>query len=442
MLGNEPAYAGVDIGGTFTDLIWVSPTQDQFVVGNTLSTSEDPSLAVERVLVQQQEIRGLRIENLSSLVHGSTLVTNALIERKGARTALITTRGFPHILYIARQRRYDMYDLKIEIPSPLIPRELCFELNERVLADGTVARPLAKDEVKTLAERIKATRVESIALCLLHSYRSPQHERELHQLLSVQLPDLHVSLSSGVAPEIREYERASTTVVNAYVLPLVQAYVNRLQQRLVKQGFDGRLYIMSANGGTMDPEVADRFPVRMIESGPAAGPLAATALGRRRGEEELLSFDMGGTTGKVCIAEKGSPLVRSEFETDRKGRFQKGSGLPIRARVVDMVEIGAGGGSLARWDPVLGRLRVGPQSAGADPGPVAYGRGGQELTVTDADLVLGYLNADCFLGGEMPLDVDAARASVTKLGQVIGRDPVATAAGVHQVVTENMAAAA
>jgi N-methylhydantoinase A len=438
----ESAHVGVDIGGTFTDLIWVDPTREQFAIGKTLTTPEDPSLAVERVFAQQSASVGLPIGNLSALVHGSTLVTNAIIERKGAITALITTQGFRDVLYIARQRRYDMYDLKIDMPSPLIPRGLCFEVSERTLADGTIARPLAEEEVPALAERIKAACVESLAICLLHGYRNPQHERHLRQLLSAQLPGLPISLSSDVAPEIREYERASTTVVNAYVLPLVKAYIDRLEKRLTKLGFSGRLYVMSASGGTMDPETAEQLPVRMIESGPAAGALAAVALGRRRREDTLISFDMGGTTAKVCIVERGTPLVRSEFETDCKGGFQKGSGLPIRARVVDMVEIGAGGGSLARWEPQLGRLKVGPQSAGADPGPAAYGRGGQEPTVTDADLILGYLRADHFLGGEMPLDVEAAQASLTKLGQAIGRDAIATAAGVHQVVNENMAAAA
>ena len=439
---NKPSQtilAGVDIGGTFTDLIWVDPDQGRFVVGKTLTTPEDASLGFETVLSDQTD---LTIDQLTTLVHGSTLVTNAIIERKGARTALVTTEGFSDVLTIARQRRYDMFDLQIQLPEPLVPRHLCFGIGERILADGSISQPLDEAAVPALASQLVAESVEGLAICLLHGYRNPIHERLLKQLLEAELPDLPISISSDIAPEIGEYERASTVVANAYVLPIVQSYLERIEARLGGQEFCGRLYIMAANGGCFDPQTAARMPVRMIESGPAAGALAAAAVGRLRGEEELLSFDMGGTTAKACLIEGGVPLIRSEFETDRKGQFRKGSGLPIRARVVDMVEIGAGGGSLAVWDSTLGRLRVGPLSAGADPGPIAYGRGGTQPTVTDADLVLGYLNADYFLGGEIHLDQAAATQAIAALARIVGGNTTTIAAGIHQVVNENMAAAA
>jgi N-methylhydantoinase A len=441
-MGVEGTYAGVDIGGTFTDLVWLNPMERRFVVDKTLTTPADPSIAVESVLIQTRSNSELSVGGLSTLVHGSTLVTNAIIERKGSLTALVTTQGFRDVLHIARQRRYDMFDLQIDLPKPLVPRRLCFEISERVLADGSIAQPLEEGEVPTLAARLREAGVQSVAVCLMHSYRNPKHEQILRERLSKEIPGISISISSEVAPEIREYERASTTTANAYVQPSVRAYMERLRERLSQLAFKGRLYIMTANGGSVDPQVAAQLPVRLIESGPAAGALAAAAIARKRGEDELLSFDMGGTTAKACLIENGSPLVRSEFETDRKGQIRKGSGLPIRGRVVDLVEIGAGGGSLAHWDSNLGRLRVGPQSAGADPGPVCYGRGGKQPTVTDADLLLGYLSPDYFLGGEMSLDIEAAQSSIAAMGEVIGRNLLDTAAGIYHVVNENMAAAA
>jgi len=440
-MSRKATYAGVDIGGTFTDLVWTEPFSGDSVVDKVLTTNEDPSTGVEMVLAKQAN-HGFDITQLSTLIHGSTLVTNAIIERKGALTALLTTRGFRDVLHIARQRRYDMYDIQIDLAVPLIPRRFCYEISERVLANGTVEKALDSTEIPSLAVQLRSDGVESLAICLMHSYRNPEHERALRNLLSRELPGLPITISSEVAPEIREYERASTTAANAYVRPIVQSYLHHLQVRLAAKQFQGGLYIMTASGGSVKPDTASQFPVRMIESGPAAGALAAAAIGRARGEDELLSLDMGGTTAKACLIEQGTPLTRNEFEADRQGKFKKGSGLPIRARVVDMVEIGAGGGSLAHWDEGMGLLRVGPESAGSEPGPVAYGKGGRQPTVTDAALVLGYLNPGYFLGGEMTIDIDGAFSSIAKLAKQVGRDVVGTAAGICQVVNENMAAAA
>jgi len=433
---------GVDIGGTFTDLILVDDAGAVFQVAKVLTTPVDPAQAVEAGVKELLGAAGAPAEHISHVVHGTTLFTNALIERKGAKTALITTAGFRDALEIAREHRYDMYDLFMERPPPLVPRHRRFEVRERVLEDGTIHQPLDLEAASQLIQRLQAEGIDSVAVCFLHSYRNPTHERALGQLLRWRAPQLAVSLSCEVVPEIREYERASTTVANVYVQGLAEGYLTRLRQRLDGLGIHGALFIMQSNGGVCTVETACRFPIRLVESGPAAGALAAAHYGRLMGRPDLLSFDMGGTTAKACLIEKGEPLIAPDFEVARVYRFKRGSGLPIKVPVIEMIEIGAGGGSIARVDR-LGLLTVGPESAGADPGPACYGLGGTEPTVTDADLALGYLDPEFFLGGRMRLNREAAlRAIADRVARPLGLDPVRAAWGIHRVVNENMASAA
>lgn len=433
---------GVDIGGTFTDLVIIDEASGAVRVGKLLTTPKDPAQGVETGIVRLLEEMGVAPRAVGSLIHGTTLATNALIERKGARTALITTRGFRDALEIGREGRYDMYDLFIDPPPPLAPRHLRREVDERLLDDGSVMKPLDEAGAREIIRDLLAEGVEAVAVCLLHAYRNPVHERRLATLLQEMAPSLPASCSSEVVPEIREYERTSTTVANVYVMPLMAKYVEDLERKLADLGIGGQLYIMLSSGGIALPGTAKRVPIRLVESGPAAGALAAARAARLAGEPRLLSFDMGGTTAKACVIDGGEPLVAREFEVARADRFKKGSGLPIRVPVIEMIEIGAGGGSIARVDR-LGLLKVGPESAGADPGPACYALGGREPTVTDADLLLGYLDPDFFLGGLMRLDVEAARRAVAdKIAGPLGLDLTEAAWGIHRVVNENMAAAA
>ncbi len=432
---------GIDIGGTFTDLLLVDAEAGTTVVGKTLTTPDDPSRAVRTGLEQLLREAGRAPAEIGQIVHGTTLVTNALIERKGARTALLTTQGFRDAVEIGREHRYDLYDLFLDLPKPLVPRYLRFEVNERILSDGSVFIPLDTSQVEELARRLAGDGIEAVAVCFLHSYLNPSHERLAGAILANVAPSLVVSLSSDVAPEIREYERASTTIANVYVRPLVARYLERIHQELREIGAHAALLIMLSSGGICTVETAARYPIRLVESGPAAGALAAAHFGRLTGRPSLLSFDMGGTTAKSCLIDNGQPTVATEFEVSRVYRFKKGSGLPVRVPSIELIEIGAGGGSIARVDS-LGLLKVGPESAGADPGPACYGLGGKEPTVTDADLVLGYLDPEFFLGGRMRLDVSAAREAIARLGQRLDLDGIATAWGIHQVVNEQMASAA
>jgi N-methylhydantoinase A len=433
---------GVDIGGTFTDLVVVDEATGAVRVGKVLTTSKDPAHGVEQGV--QALLAEARVEasSVRAVVHGTTLATNALIERKGARTALLTTSGFRDTLEIRSEGRYDMYDLFIDPPAPLVPRHLRREVSERLLPDGSVLRPL--DEASARAEIAALVRdgVEAVAICLLHAYVNPAHERRLAALVREIAPELPVSCSSEVVPEIREYERTSTTAANVYVVPLMARYLGDLEQRMLDLGLPGQLYVMQSSGGIALPEEARRLPIRLVESGPAAGALAAALSARERGQARLLSFDMGGTTAKACVIDDGVPLVAREFEVARADRFKKGSGLPVRVPVIEMIEIGAGGGSIARVDR-LGLLKVGPDSAGADPGPACYGLGGRLPTVTDADLILGYLDGEFFLGGRMRLDrAAAARAIEEHVARPLGLDLTGAAWGIHRLVNENMAAAA
>src|SRR5919107_693693 len=432
---------GVDIGGTFTDLVLIDDETGRRSVGKVLSTPEDPSEGVETGLVELLGQEGIQAWQLGTIVHGTTLVTNALIERRGPRTALLTTEGFRDALAIGTEHRYDMYDVFIEKPEPLVPRSLRYGVRERSLDDGSVMLDLDEEQVRSVVAKLRERDVRAVAVSFLHSFRNPAHERRVGEILAEEAPGISVSLSSEVAPEIREYERTSTTVANVYTRPLVEGYLTSLEDRLRRLGFGGSLYIMLSNGGTASVETACQFPVRLLESGPAAGALAAAFYGRATDFSEVLSFDMGGTTAKACLIEGGEPLGSNEFEVARVYRFKKGSGLPVKVSVIEMIEIGAGGGSIASIGP-LGLPKVGPRSAGSDPGPACYGRGGEEPTVTDADLTLGYLDPDFFLGGKMRLDRDAALRALEKIARPLGLDAVAAAWGIHQVVNENMANAA
>jgi N-methylhydantoinase A len=438
----QRARIGVDIGGTFTDLVWVDDVTGAIQVGKLLTTPKDPSQAVEQGVVAILGDAGGRAADVRSLIHGTTLATNALIERKGARTGLLTTRGFRDAVEIGREGRYDMYDLFIDQPAALVPRHLRLEVGERLMADGSVRTPLGESSARDSIARLRGAGVEAVAICLLHAYRNPAHERALAALCEEMLPGVPVSRSSEVVPEIREYERTSTTCANVYVMPLMSRYLDDLERKLQDLGIPGRFYVMLSAGGVATVETAKRVPIRLVESGPAAGALAAARMARELGEPRLLSFDMGGTTAKACVIDGGQPLLAREFEVARADRFKKGSGLPIRVPCIELIEIGAGGGSLARLDR-MGLLKVGPDSAGADPGPACYAQGGTTPTVTDADLLLGYLDPGFFLGGRMRLDPDAARRAVEdKIAKPMGLSLTDAAWGIHRVVNENMAAAA
>jgi N-methylhydantoinase A len=441
MIRDRPrARIAVDIGGTFTDLVLLT---DGRVAASTkvLTTPQDPSEAVEDGIVRL--LGGRSPRDVGEVVHGTTLVANALIERAGPPTALITTKGFRDVLSIRRELRYDLYDLFLEMPPPLVPRRLRFEVDERVLADGSVDRALDQDKVRRVARRLRREGVAAVAVCLLHSYREDRHERMVEAILGQEAPGLAVSVSSDVAPEVGEFVRTSTTVANAYVMPVVGRYLEMLEKRLGGLGLSGPLRIMlsTGGGGLAGAATARRYPIRLLESGPAAGALSAAFWGGVAGYSDVLAFDMGGTTAKACLVERGRPAVAREVEAARVYRFTKGSGLPLRVPVIDLIEIGAGGGSVASVGP-FDLPKVGPESTGADPGPACYARGGTEATVTDADVLLGYLDPGFFLGGEMRLDPTAARRAMGRLGRGLGLPVEEAAAAVHRVVNENMAAAA
>lgn len=431
---------GLDIGGTFTDVVLLDGT-GRLRLHKVPTTPADPAEGAMRGLSEVLLAHGSRLADCETLVHGTTLVTNAVIERLGATTALLTTRGFRDVLEMGREQRYDIYDLFLRYPDPLVPRRRRLEVAERLDRDGRVLERLDEDAVLAAGERMLAEGVEAVAISFVHAYRNPAHERRAAGLLREAFPELAVCASSEVVPEIREFERTATTVCNAYVRPLVERYLANLQGQLAAGGFAGRLFLMQSSGGLMSPESASAFPVRLLESGPAGGAMVAAFLGREAGLEDCVAFDMGGTTAKMCVVTGGRPQLATEMEAARVHRFQRGSGIPIRVPVLDLMEIGAGGGSIAHPSR-LGLLQVGPQSAGADPGPAAYGRGGRSPTVTDACLCLGYLDPAYFLGGAMALDREAAAGAVCALGDALGLDPEGAAWGIYQVVCERMASAA
>jgi N-methylhydantoinase A len=434
----------VDIGGTFTDLVIYDDDTGEFVVGKTLTTPDDPSRGIEAGLGDILAAADAAMATVGQIIHGTTLVTNALIERKGAPTALLASEGFRDSLEIGREHRYDLYDLQLEMPRPLVPRELRFPVPGRTLANGATLDGHDLDEayVERLARELVDNGIEAVAIAFLNSFANPELERRAKAAVLRAAPELRVALSSDVVPEIREYERTSTTVANVYVQARVERYLRDLEERLARLGFQGALLLLISSGALATVETAARFPVRLLESGPAGGALAAAAFGAVAGFEDLLSFDMGGTTAKFAVIDRGEPLLAHGFEVDRRYRFKKGSGLPINLPVIEMIEIGAGGGSIARID-ALGLLKVGPDSAGADPGPACYGRGGTAPTVTDADLVLGYLDPGFFLGGAMTLDLNAARQAIQQgVADPLGLSIEDAAWGIHQIVNEGMAGAA
>ena len=434
---------GADVGGTFTDVVLLDDDSTTIEIAKVLTTPAQPDEAIVEGVNQLLTSAGLSGDALNHLIHGTTLFTNALIERKGAKTALITTKGFRDAIEIGREHRYDMYDLHMQKPKPLAPRYLRFELDERILADGKVLKPLNEGEVYKLAHTLKDEGIEAIGVCLIHSYANDSHEKRVCTILEDVLPSVAISLSHEIVPEIREYDRTSTTLANVYVKPIAERYLNQLQDQLEKTtAFSKSLFVMQSNGGLCEAKDAAESPILCVESGPAAGGLAAAYYGRLLGYKDLLSFDMGGTTAKACVVVDGQPLIANDFEVDRQYQFKKGSGLPVKVPVIEMIEIGTGGGSIATVD-ALKRLTVGPASAGAVPGPVAYGRGGKLPTVTDADLQLGYLDADFFLGGTMKLDLEAsAQAIKCEIGAPLGLNEQEAAWGVHQIANENMASAA
>lgn len=434
-------HVGIDIGGTFTDLSILAP--DGIIgVGKTLTTHGSPAAAVTSVLEDTLREHSLTGSDVSSVVHGTTLVTNALIERRGANTALVTTMGFRDVIEMGREHRYELYDLELELPQPLVPRHLRFGIQERVLSDGTVDTALDIDALKRLARELEAAGITAVAVCFLHSHINNVNEVAAREAIMEAAPGLRVALSSDINPEIREYERFSTTVANVYVQGVVEDYLQDLRNRLAKIGIQNDPLIMLSNGGVTSIDVARNFPIRMLESGPAGGALGAVAFGVESGITNMMAFDMGGTTAKLCIIDDAQPLIAHTFEVNRVYRLHPGSGMPVRAPVIDMIEIGAGGGSIARINP-LGLVTIGPDSAGSEPGPVAYQRGGDSCTVTDADVVLGYIDPTSFLGGRMTLDREAARAAIDKQIATPLKISVEEAAwGIHATVNENMANAA
>ncbi|WP_230168156.1 hydantoinase B/oxoprolinase family protein [Roseomonas sp. CECT 9278] len=442
MTSPSPRYRlGFDIGGTFTDFVLLDAATGGITLHKCLTTPADPAegaLAGIRAITAHA---GIAVSALSEVLHGTTLVTNALIERRGATTGLLTTRGFRDVLELGIEQRYDIYDLFLKFPDPIVPRRRRIEITERVTHDGQTVAPLDAAEVRAAGAQLVAEGCTAIAICFLHAYANPAHEQAAAAVLRAAFPNVSISLSSEVAPEIREYERSVTTCANAFVQPLMDRYLGRLIHEMEALGFAGTLRLMQSDGGLCAPEVARALPIRLLESGPAGGALATVLFARAAGLPDALAFDMGGTTAKACLIENGRAEVAPMMEAARVHRFKRGSGLPIRAPVVDMIEIGAGGGSIAGVDET-GLIKVGPHSAGADPGPACYGRGGQQATVTDANLLLGYYDPGFFLGGAMALDRAAAEAALARLGATLGLPAIEAAWGVHAVVCEAMAGAA
>jgi N-methylhydantoinase A len=430
----------VDIGGTFTDAVLLGSDGGSYV-DKTLTTHnnllEGFFRGVDLVLTRA----GIKSEDVNDVVvHATTVVTNALIERKGPPTALVLTKGFRDILYIRDEHRYDMYDPQIEFADPLIPADRTFTLDERTYADGSVGKPVDEGAVRDIISRCQEMGIVSIAVCLLNSYRNGENEKVVRRVFSDLAPEIYVSISSEIAPQMREYPRTSTVAINAYAVPITRPYLGALIEQLDDRGFSQHPLIMLSNGGVLGAERAGNMPVRMIESGPAAGALVACYFSRIFGIPDLISFDMGGTTAKACLVQNGEPLITGTFEVDRQYRFKPGSGMPVTVPSIDMIEIGAGGGSIASVND-LGLLKVGPQSAGSMPGPVCYGRGGTQPCVTDADVVLGIIDADNFLGGDMKLDKNGAAAALEDLGKKLGISMEQAAWGVFEVVCEQMASA-
>ncbi|WP_437883305.1 hydantoinase/oxoprolinase family protein [Pseudomonas sp. LRF_L74] len=428
---------GVDIGGTFTDIA--------LDVGGVLHSTKiltDYELPERAILTGVKHViaaAGLQLSDIDQLIHGTTLATNALIERRGARTAFVTTEGFRDTLEMRTENRFEQYDINIALPPPLIEREHRYTLRERLDVHGKVLIAPQQDEIDALVERIAAGDYQSVAIGLIHSYVNGAHERQLRDALQARLPQVSISISSEVSPQMREFERFNTVCANAYVKPLIKSYLDRLVVTLKQAGAECPVFMIHSGGGIISVQSAAEFPVRLVESGPAGGAIFAADIARKYELDSVVSFDMGGTTAKICLIENQVPKTAKTFEVARTYRFKKGSGMPISIPVVEMVEIGAGGGSIASIDSMR-QIRVGPQSAGSEPGPACYDRGGKQPTITDANLLLGRLDADNFAGGAMRLSTDnAASATAAAIGQTLGMDARTAAFGICEVVDENMA---
>ena len=439
-MGKTSIRMGVDIGGTFTDVVLeVGDAQYSTKVLTTYLAPEDAIIDGVKQVCGKAKIEPSEI---GQIIHGTTLATNALIERRGAKTALITTRGFRDVIEMRTESRFEQYDLNLTLPEPLLPRQQRYTLEERVSAAGEVLIPLDRAAVEALVDEIAVAGYESVAVGLIHSYLNDAHETMVRDVLAEKLPGVMVSLSSEVSPQMREYERFNTVVANAYIKPLMKSYLGRLEGRLQAEGVACTIFLMHSGGGIISLENAAEFPVRLVESGPAGGAVFAANIASRYGLDKVLSFDMGGTTAKICLIKNQTPKTSRVFEVARTYRFKKGSGMPISIPVIDMVEIGAGGGSLAHVD-AMRQIRVGPESAGSEPGPACYDRGGDQPAVTDADLVLGKLDPDNFAGGSIKLDAKRSETALeSALGKPLDMDAVTAAYGLIEVVDENMANAA
>ena len=437
---NKKIRVGVDIGGTFTDVA--------MEVGSTMHSTKvltdyaAPEQAIVAALTKVAGAAKVELGDIDMIIHGTTLATNALIERRGARTAFITSKGFRDVIEMRTESRFEQYDLDIVLPAPLVPRNDRFVVDERVAADGAVLKALDVAEVDSLCDRIVAAGFESVAIGFIHSYAFPDHERQVRDRLRARAPDMAISISSEVSPQMREFPRFNTVCANAFVKPLMASYLRRLADRLAHEGTRCPVFMIHSGGGLISIESAIEFPVRLLESGPAGGAIFAAHIAAAHRLDQVLSYDMGGTTAKICLVEGRTPKTSKTFEVARTWRFKKGSGMPISIPVIEMVEIGAGGGSIAGVDSMR-QIRVGPQSAGSEPGPACYGRGGREPTVTDADLLLGRIDPDAFAGGSMTLSTTASRGAVEEcIGQALGLDVDTAAYGISELVDENMSNAA
>ena len=440
MTSSPAIRLGVDIGGTFTDV--ALEIGDRRTTAKGLTTPRAPEEGVLTIVGAIIAEAGIKPGDVDLIIHGTTLATNALIERKGAKTALLTTEGFRDVVEIRHENRFEQYDVNIDLPPPLVPRRLRLPIGERIDAQGEVLLPLDETSVSRAIDTLAAQNVEAVAVGFLHSFTNPDHERRVGEAIARRLPNVPVTLSSEVSPEMREYERFSTASANAYLQPLMGSYLKKLERELAQAGFRCPMLLMTSGGGITTTDTAIRFPVRLVESGPAGGAIFAACIARQHGLDHVVSFDMGGTTAKICFIDKARAQTARAFEVARIYRFVKGSGLPLRIPVIEMVEIGAGGGSIASVD-ALGRIGVGPQSAGSEPGPVCYGRGGSEPTVTDADVVLGKIDPATFSGGKMALDAAAAKRAIEqRVGGDLNLGVELAALGISEMVDENMANAA
>ncbi|KIC31262.1 hydantoinase/oxoprolinase family protein [Leisingera sp. ANG-S5] len=441
MTASQALRLAIDIGGTFTDTVLVAGEDRILASTKTLTTHQDPGIGAMEGAARVMAQAGRSLGEVTGFIHGTTLATNALIERRGARVATVTTEGFRDILEIAYERRYSQYDINLEKPDLLVPRERALTIRERMSATGEVLIPMEDSAVEALIAELDASGAEAVAVCLMHAYSNPDHERRLRDILAARRPGLTVSISSEVSPEAREFDRLCTTVANAYIQPLMETYLARFAERFAAEGVKCPILMMTAGGGMCTIQTAARFPIRLVESGPAGGAILAARIAAQAGLEQVLSFDVGGTTAKLCLIDGARPQTSRQFEIARAARFIKGSGMPVRIPVIEMIEIGAGGGSIAGVDQ-LGRLTVGPKSAGSEPGPVAFGRGGTEPTVTDSDITLGYIVPETFAEGHIRIDPEASKEALSRvIGSRLELDGTGAADGVSRIVDESMASA-